>query len=79
MNYLFFCLLLTGFAVVAKAQEASNVYCYVCNELENPACRDPFARSKEFLKPCEANQRYCRKTIQNSKHFFLISKDLKTI
>lgn len=68
-------LLILGFLVFVKLQEAFGVKCYQCDSLKNADCGDPFKKNFEFVVDCDKelypvaprNTTFCRKNSQNSK------------
>jgi hypothetical protein len=55
-------------------KDASTRKCYVCNENTDDGCADPF-NTEKYLKTCDADEQYCRKTVQFGKikvFFFIV-------
>ncbi len=46
------------------------IKCYVCNELEQPSCRDP---KEEHAKECTNGETHCRTTTQSGRNHFLFT------
>jgi len=44
------------------------IRCYVCNELEQPSCKDP---KEEHAKDCTNGETHCRTTTQTGKNCLL--------
>lgn len=52
-----------------NAADSSPIMCYQCNEITQRGCKDPFRENPEFLKPCAADEKFCRKIVQTGKTF----------
>lgn len=53
--------------VLADEPPSSPISCYVCNELEDKECKDPFKSPEKFLTKCENGEQYCRKIVQTGR------------
>lgn len=47
-----------------QSSSGSPAKCFVCNELNNERCKDPFKGDADLIKPCEKGETFCRKITQ---------------
>lgn len=59
-----------SYVLAEEAQESSPIKCYVCNELEDKSCGDPFKPKDVHLQQCLNGEKYCRKIVQTGKQIF---------
>lgn len=66
MKLLLSALMLVSLSYVL-AEQSSPIRCYVCNELEDKSCGDPFKPKDVHLQQCLNGEKYCRKMVQTGK------------